>query len=489
MERLKPKAEGADQDMGDEDEGLEEGSSESVSSFEDEQGRGVKGNKSKRDDYPDELSDSEEEKEDYTIRKSDALIVAATAEDEHSNLEVYIYDHKTSDLYVHHEIILSSYPLCMEWLPSYRGQRSNLIVVGTFLPEIEIWDLNKEDCEPVYTLGGLSKDQVAGKKKKKKTLSGLAKPDALAIGSASDTTHTDAVMSLSLNPFQSEYLASGSADTTVKIWDLEELQCKANLPNLHKNKVQLVRWNLKNEQILLTGGYDRLINVVDVREKPIGSAAQKFRLKKEVKDLESGHWHPFSEHNFVITTESGIVQGFDIRNPSVASFEFQAHEKACSNLSFSPHIPNMMATCSLDEYVKVWDIAAPEKPKLISYKKMAMGELFSLSFYKDIPWVLAAGGSKGEIGVWDVEENETIAKHFASTLDTSVLDSQEHFDDEEDENEESSEDEKVKKPKSKQLQAKVVRKTEKGQQMKQLSKIAEGLQKIREMKKSTKGPK
>jgi hypothetical protein len=73
--------------------------------------------------------------------------------------------------------------------------------VGTFLPEIEIWDLNKEDCEPVYTLGGLSKDQVAGKKKKKKTLSGLAKPDALAIGSASDTTHTDAVMSLSLNPF------------------------------------------------------------------------------------------------------------------------------------------------------------------------------------------------------------------------------------------------------------------------------------------------
>lgn len=45
------------------------------------------------DNYPEELSDSEEEKDDYTIRKTDSLIVAATAEDDFSNLEVYIYDH------------------------------------------------------------------------------------------------------------------------------------------------------------------------------------------------------------------------------------------------------------------------------------------------------------------------------------------------------------------------------------------------------------
>jgi periodic tryptophan protein 1 len=160
LDRLKP-GHKKDEDMGDDDDDVEEGSSESVSSFEDETmggaGDGAKkgGKKSKRDDYPEELEDSEEEKEDYTIRKSDALIVAATAEDEHSNLEVYVYDHKTSDLYVHHEIILSSYPLCMEWLSSYGGKRTNLVIVGTFLPQIEIWNLDSEDCEPVYTLGGV----------------------------------------------------------------------------------------------------------------------------------------------------------------------------------------------------------------------------------------------------------------------------------------------------------------------------------------------
>lgn len=82
---------------------------------EDMDGEMVEGNEV----YPDELSDSEEEKDDYTIRKTDSLIVAATAEDDFSNLEVYVYDHKTQDLYVHHEIILGAMPLCLEWLHTW----------------------------------------------------------------------------------------------------------------------------------------------------------------------------------------------------------------------------------------------------------------------------------------------------------------------------------------------------------------------------------
>lgn len=69
----------------------------------------IKGN----DGYQSEFSDSSEDMEDFKIRKTDSLIVAATAESDHSNLEVYIYDHRNGDLYVHHEIILGSYPLCL----------------------------------------------------------------------------------------------------------------------------------------------------------------------------------------------------------------------------------------------------------------------------------------------------------------------------------------------------------------------------------------
>jgi hypothetical protein len=41
----------------------------------------------------------------------------------------------------------------------------------------------------------------------------------------------------------------------------------------------------------------------------------------------------------------------------------------------------MMATCSVDEHVKIWDISTAvngTSPKLVGWKKMQGGELFSL---------------------------------------------------------------------------------------------------------------
>lgn len=87
-----------------------------------------------RDQYPDAFSDSEDEKEDFTIKKTDSIIVAATADNDHSNLEVYIYEHEKANLFVHHEIILGAYPLCLEWLPRWQEEKANMIIVGTFLP-------------------------------------------------------------------------------------------------------------------------------------------------------------------------------------------------------------------------------------------------------------------------------------------------------------------------------------------------------------------
>ena len=143
------------------------------------------------DDYKSHYSESSEEKDDYTIRNSDSLIVTATADDDHSNLEVYVYDHKNGDLYVHHEIILSSYPLCLEWLHIWNQQNTNHIIVGTFLPEIEIWNLDSESVEPTAILGSLEKSEEF--KQGKSAIVKKFNSDDLG-------THTDAVMCLSLNP-------------------------------------------------------------------------------------------------------------------------------------------------------------------------------------------------------------------------------------------------------------------------------------------------
>ena len=184
-----------------------------------------------------------------------------------------------------------------------------MIAVGTFLPEIEIWNLDSESCDPVTILGSLDLSEQAKAETNKVT--SKYKKHAAPKMAFSEHTHTDSVMSLSMNPFQTEYLASGSADHTVRIWDLDECVVKATYSDLHTDKVQAVRWNRVNEQVLLTGGYDGRLNVMDVRS---ADAKLSTMLAKSIyKDIESVQWHPVSEHNFVVTCESGHMIGYDTR--------------------------------------------------------------------------------------------------------------------------------------------------------------------------------
>jgi len=60
--------------------------------------------------------ESEEEKENYHILKTDCVIAATKIEKDFSSLEVYVYEENKANLYVHHEITLSAFPLCIEWL-------------------------------------------------------------------------------------------------------------------------------------------------------------------------------------------------------------------------------------------------------------------------------------------------------------------------------------------------------------------------------------
>ena len=71
----------------------------------------------------------------------------------------------------------------------------------------------------------------------------------------------------------------------MRIWDLDEATCKATYNDAHSDKVQVVRWNRINEQVLLTGGYDGRLNVLDVRA-PTANLATKL-AKNTYKDIES----------------------------------------------------------------------------------------------------------------------------------------------------------------------------------------------------------
>jgi periodic tryptophan protein 1 len=240
--------------------------------------------------------EDDDEREELQIYKTDNLLLAARIEDEIAHLEVYVYEDDADNLYVHHDIMLPAYPLCVEWLnynagkPETEGGNggANFVAVGTMDPDIEVWDLDTIDCMyPNAILGQGANDQPesVGKKKKKKK---AKKPN--------DKYHVDAVLSLAANKQHRNLLASSSADTTVKLWDLQTAKC-AKSYNLHSDKVCTTAWHPTESTILLTGSYDKTAVVSDMRVP--GVDAPRWTVES---DVETGKWDPHRPECFYVSS-------------------------------------------------------------------------------------------------------------------------------------------------------------------------------------------
>ena len=88
----------------------------------------------------------------------------------------------------------------------------------------------------------------------------------------------------------------------------------------------------------------------------------------------------------------------------------------------------MFASASVDKTVRVWDVSAIRstalEPKLVAYKTMNVGKLFTLQFSPDDPFLLATGGDTGMLAVWESSEIAIIKSRFEERLDSKIMEGQ-----------------------------------------------------------------
>lgn len=352
-------------------------------------------------------SDDEDEKEDGVFKDTDLIFVVGRADEEEPKFELFIYDDPQDTMFVHHDANVAAYPLCSTWLSD--GQLS-MLAVGTMLPFIEIWPLDVMDAvEPATLLGGCinNEDNYKRRKPKKSTL----KPGS----------HTDAVLSLDWNTNAQHVLASGSADHTVKLWDLN----KQDVIGTYKEgcNIQTLQFHHTEESLLLSGGFDGNVVVRDCRQP--NAAALKWNVSEVVEHAE---WC-FHSQQIVASTSSGLIGCFEARmNAPTPIWHMKAHD-AETTFSMSRHLPGLMATGGKDGFVSLWDIRdtalqvlTPELnqqlrvqqsavtegqriPTQIVSKNHKTGSLLGMRFHPNTPSVLGACGAKGEPMVYTITED------------------------------------------------------------------------------------
>ena len=89
---------------------------------------------------------------------------------------VLVYNDVEDAFYVHHDVLLPSFPMALEWIgyapEGEDDKHGNLVAIGSMSPVIDVWDLDLVDSlEPDFSLGT--------KAKKKKKIKGYGHKDAV----------------------------------------------------------------------------------------------------------------------------------------------------------------------------------------------------------------------------------------------------------------------------------------------------------------------
>lgn len=394
--------------------------------------------------------DQLEDKSELQVYPTDNMVLATRTEDDVSYLDVYVYDDgagfhgddipteagdeadpdvarglvRDSSLYVHHDLMLPAFPLCVEWMNYRPGSNddtgvANFAAIGTFDPQIEIWNLDcVEKAFPDMILGEPADNSMAAlnshKKSKKKTLAKHV-----------TTHHTDAVLSLAHNRQFRSVLASTSADHTVKLWDLNSGSAVRSLAAVHDHKnVSASQWHQTNGSILLTAGYDARVALSDVRiadEKDMS----KYWSVSQGEEIETA---VFADENIILCgTDSGNVYSFDIRNSAGSRpvWTLKAHDSGVSSLAVNNFIPGLMSTGAMGEKaVKLWKFPTGQEgqtakgPHMVLSRDFDVGNVLTTSFAPDIEvaGTMVIGGVNKGLKLWDVFSNRTVRKGFADEL-------------------------------------------------------------------------
>jgi WD40 repeat protein len=102
------------------------------------------------------------------------------------------------------------------------------------------------------------------------------------------------------------------------------------------------------DNVLLTGSFDKTMKLFDVREN---NSATTIETSAEVESID---WSSVNKYLFLAAYENGFIDLYDIRKFDTV-INFQAHKKACTSVSFSNKQEGLFSSVGLDSHVKVWD--------------------------------------------------------------------------------------------------------------------------------------
>jgi len=276
------------------------------------------------------------------------------------------------------------------WMP----QEVSIIATKTTTSEVYVFDYTKKPSKP--------------------PTDGKCDPDLILTG------HKKEGYGLSWNPNKKGFLLSGSDDSQVCLWDINNPTGKSVAATSifagakgHTSVVEDVAWHAHHAEIFGSVGDDKKLLIWDTRTP--GTPKHEV-IAAHTREVNCLSFNPYNE--FVIATGSGdkTVALWDLRNLKNKLHTFQGHTDEIFQVQWSPFNETILASASSDRRLNIWDLSkigdeqSPEDaqdgpPELLFIHGVHTSKISDFSWNPNEPWVIASAADDNIVQIWQMAEN------------------------------------------------------------------------------------
>lgn len=115
-------------------------------------------------------------------------------------------------------------------------------------------------------------------------------------------------------------------------------------------------------------------------------------------------WSPFAARDYWVASTANhrcLVWNLNLRDDSASGaieHSLQGHSRAITDINFSAHHPDLLATCSVDGYVHCWDLRRPRQPVLTFCDWFAGAA--QVKYSRQDPFIVASSHDR-MLRIWD----------------------------------------------------------------------------------------
>jgi WD40 repeat protein len=200
--------------------------------------------------------------------------------------------------------------------------------------------------------------------------------------------HTKSVNSVSCSP-DGRWLASGSDDNSVRIWDAETGRERRRLDG-HENSVYSVSWS-PDGHWLASGSFDKTVRIWDAV-----SGNQRRQLDGHTSRVNSVSWAPDGRW-LASGSDDNKIRICDAQTGQECR-RLEGHAYSVNSVTWSPD-GRWLASGSRDNTVRIWEAETGEERRRLDKHSYSV---YSVSWSPDGHW-LASGSRDDTVRIWEAQ--------------------------------------------------------------------------------------